>query len=119
MLAVAKIAVLQKAVEGDLLTAAEEDTLRECVEDYRRRLPLGNGFKLTTADVAEAFEILFDDVQFMTGSRRQRVIRLLIKTGAKGYQIGSLPVRREHPTDEHIAEDFRVPVTPDEIRKAS
>lgn len=67
----------------------------------------------------EALEILFDDVRFMTGSRRQRTIRLLIKAGARGYKVGDIPVPKEHPTDERRAEDFAVPVDEDEIREAS
>jgi len=118
LLAAAKIAALQNAVAGDILTAAEEDALRECVEDYRRRLKLGNGFKLTLQDVTEAFEIIFEDVPFMTGGRRQRAIRLLIKTGARGYQVGRIPIQQQHPTDERNAEGFRVPVTVDEVIEA-
>jgi len=119
LLAAAKIAVLLKVAEGEELTAVEEDTLRECIEDYRRRLKLGNGFKITLTDVVEAFEILFDDVQFMTQDRRKQAIRLLTRTGARGYQIGKIPVSHSHPTDEYRAEGFRVPVTKEEIREAS
>ncbi len=118
MLAAAKIAALQKAADGDILTSDEEAALRECVEDYRRRLKLGNGFKIGMQEVAEAFEILFDDVNYMTASRRGRSIRLLIKAGARGYRVGDIPFELQHPTDEANAEGFRVPVTIDEILEA-
>lgn len=115
MRAAFKIEVLQKALAGDALTSIEEDALRECVTDYRRRLKLGNGFKLRMEDILQAFEILFDDVQFMTAGRRQQTIGLLINAGARGYQVGNIPIPKEHPTDERRAEDFRAEVRPEEV----
>ncbi|WP_150523994.1 hypothetical protein [Roseibium sediminis] len=114
-----KISALQNAIEGNILTPIEEQSLRECVEDYRVLYRLGNGFKIGLQEIIKAFEIIFDDVAFMTGQRRANAIALLVKAGAKGYTARPHPVPELHPTDERNAENFRVPVSEDEIREAS
>lgn len=118
MIALHKISVLEKAAAGDILTPDEEQTLRECADDYRPLIHLGNGFKIAKQHVIEAFEIIFEDVRWMTGSRRQRAIRLLKLSGARGYRDGDLPVPIEHPTDENMADGMAIAVEPDEIREA-
>jgi hypothetical protein len=113
-----KIKVLEKAAAGDVLTQDEEETLRDCADDYRPLIRLGNGFKIAKHHVIEAFEIIFEDVHFMAGSRRQRAIRLLKLSGARGYREEDLPVPIEHPTDERLGDQMAVPITPEEIREA-
>lgn len=118
MLPAAKIHAIQKALAGDILTSAEEDALRACIEDYSKRLKLGNGFKITMPDIVECFEIVYDDVNYMAAGRRSRGIRLLINTGARGYRVGDIPIDLQHPDDRDGIEQPRVPVTIDEILEA-
>lgn len=115
---IAKIDALNKAVAGDILTTDEEDALRLCIADYKRRLKLGNGCTIGMADILKALEIIFDDVNYMTAGRRSEAIRLLIKTGARGYKIGDIPIDLTHPEEAKGIEQPRVPVTIDEILEA-
>jgi hypothetical protein len=119
MLTLAKIDALEKAAAGDLLTKEDEDLLRQCADDYRPLIRLGNGFKITKHHVVEAFELIFEDVKFMTGSRRQKAISLLKAAGARGFDKVPLEVPLIYTESDAQAAAFAVPVDDDEIREAS
>jgi len=115
MTAVLKFDAIEKALTGKALNDADLEALQGCLKDYRTRIRLGNGFHVTYDDLLLAFKIIYDDIDFMTARRREHAIKLLIRTGARGYRHDETHVSAKHPTiTDRSADGYRVPVTDNE-----
>jgi hypothetical protein len=78
-----KIATLERAASGDLLSEGDCRLLLSIADDYRPSVYLGNNKPITVHHVLEAFAIIRSDVRFMVGDQRRRALILLAAVDAR------------------------------------